>query len=129
MHEISATEPVTILVVEDEALIRMIGADMLAEAGFHVLEAGSADEAIKILERASDVQLMFSDVDMPGSMNGLALAELVHTRWPSIRLLLTSGKHQIAETELPDDGRFVSKPYTSSVILDRIRALLPAARP
>ena len=117
----------TILVVEDEALVRMIGADMIEEAGFHVLEAGSADEAMKILENATNVRLIFTDVDMPGSMDGIELVKLVHQRWPDVRLLLTSGHRDVIEKDLPDDGRFVPKPYTQSVVMAQIRDLLPDA--
>lgn len=83
-----------ILVVEDETLIRMVGAEILEDAGFDVLEAADADEALRILQAHDDVLLLFSDVDMPGSMDGLDLARVVHERWPDIRLLLTSGRHE-----------------------------------
>jgi CheY-like chemotaxis protein len=122
--------PATILVVEDEALIRTIGADMLEDEGFEVLEAASADEAIQILEAANDVRLVFSDVDMPGSMDGLALLELVHSRWPDIRLILTSGACRLSDADLPDDGRFVPKPYSRAAVMEEIGDLLqpgPAA--
>ena len=100
----------TVLVVDDEAMIRMFGADMIADAGYQVIEAASADEALRILEGAEDIDLLFSDVDMPGSMNGLALAEIVHKRWPNVRLLLTSGHHHLRNDDVPDDGRFLPKP-------------------
>jgi CheY-like chemotaxis protein len=112
------------MVVEDETLIRMNGVDMLEDAGFTVVEAASADEAIAMLEDAADVRLLFSDVDMPGSMDGVALAELVHKRWPKIRLLLTSGHHRIADEDLPDHGRFVPKPYSNETVVDQVDALL-----
>jgi len=114
----------TILVVEDETLTRMIGADMIAAAGFRVIEAASADEALIILEGA-EVELMFSDVDMPGSMDGLALAEIVHARWPNVRLLLTSGHHLLADADIPDDGRFLAKPYDHRSVVAKIRTMLP----
>lgn len=113
-----------VLVVEDEALIRLNGVDILEDAGYTVIEAASADEAIAILEQAPQVRLVFSDVDMPGTMNGLELAELVHSRWPGIRLLLTSGHRQIRQADVPDDGRFVAKPYSSQTIVDHIHQLL-----
>lgn len=113
-----------VLVVEDEPIIRMVGVDMLEEAGYRVLEAASADEAIAILEDAPEVRLLFSDVDMPGSMDGVELAECVHDRWPRIRLLLTSGHRDVAKSHLPDDGRFIPKPYTYSQVIDQIRGLL-----
>ncbi len=125
MRETTGDETATILVVEDEALVRMIGADMIEDAGFHVLQAASADEAIEILEHATNVKLIFTDVDMPGSMDGIALATLVHKRWPDVRLLLTSGHRNVIEKDLPDDGRFVPKPYTSAGVIDEIKDLLP----
>jgi len=104
--------------------VRMHGMDILEDAGFEVLEAGNADEAMTILGKHDDVRLLFSDVDMPGSMNGLKLAQLVHERWPTIRLLLTSGHHQLLEATLPDSGKFVSKPWTQEVLIKKIRDVL-----
>ena len=115
----------TVLVVDDEALIRMNSADMLEDAGYRVIEADGADEALTILEGPLVIHLLFSDVDMPGSMDGVALAALVHERWPDIRLLLTSGHHQLRDADVPDAGRFVSKPYSCATMIDTIRALLP----
>ena len=115
----------TVLVVDDQAMIRMFGADMIAEAGYEVIEATSADEALRILENAEGVSLLFSDIDMPGSMDGLALAEIVNKRWPDIRLLLTSGHHKISDEDMPDHGKFLSKPYNSSVVVETIKTLLP----
>ena len=113
-----------VLVVEDEALIRMHGCDVLETAGFEVLEAASADEAIALLEQHGDVHLLFSDIDMPGSMDGLELAEIVHARWPKIGLLMTSGHRRPDEETIPDDGKFVSKPWREGDILERVRAIL-----
>jgi two-component system, response regulator PdtaR len=114
----------TILVVEDEMLIRVMGVENLADAGFHVLEAGNADEAVAVLEQADSVQLMFTDINMPGSMDGFALAELVHRRWPDIRLLLTSGNERPQVNDLPDEGRFVPKPYRFDHIVREIKDLV-----
>ncbi|MGH6745355.1 response regulator receiver domain-containing protein [Novosphingobium sp. PhB55] len=100
-----------VLLVEDEALIRVIGTDALEEAGYDVLEAGSADEALEILEAYSEVLVLFTDIRMPGSLNGLELARIVHERWPKMKLLLTSGDTWPSENEIPDDGRFLPKPY------------------
>jgi DNA-binding NtrC family response regulator len=116
----------TILVVEDETLIRMISAEMLQDAGFKVIEAESADEALEILERAEGVQVLFTDIRMPGSMDGLELAALVHKRWPNIKLLLTSGHRSLAHGEVPDDGRFVPKPYSLNAVVNEIREMLPS---
>jgi two-component system, response regulator PdtaR len=101
-----------VLVVEDDALVRMDAVDMIEEFGFNVLEAENSDEAIRILESRSDVTVMFTDVDMPGSMNGLRLAEAVRGRWPSMKIIVTSGHFNVVEGDLPDGGRFLPKPYT-----------------
>jgi DNA-binding NtrC family response regulator len=114
----------TILVVEDEILVRMHGMEILEDAGFEVLEASNADEALAILEQHDDVRLVFSDVDMPGSMDGLELVKLVHQRWPDVRLIVTSGHHCVQDASLPDDGRFLPKPWSEEVLVDNIRDLL-----
>lgn len=114
-----------VLVVEDEPLVRMAAADDLQDAGFHVLEAANADVALAVLESCSDdVQVLFTDIDMPGSMNGLDLAESVQQRWPHISLLISSAYHQPAPGQIPDDGRFVSKPYCSDDVVQHIRELV-----
>ncbi|NML04157.1 response regulator [Sphingomonas sp. G-3-2-10] len=114
----------TVLVVEDDALIRMHGVDILGDGGFHVLEAGNADDALVILSDGADVQLLFSDIDMPGSMNGLNLARVVCDRWPAIHLLLTSGQHGRLDGDLPGRARLVRKPWSSQSLLDRVRDMV-----
>ena len=112
---------ITVLMVEDEPLVRMHGIGILEDAGFEVLEAANADEALAILRQHDHVRLLFSDIDMPGSMDGLELARLVHQRWPNIRLLLTSGHHNMQTAVLPDDGKFVRKPWTQNVLIEKVR--------
>jgi DNA-binding NtrC family response regulator len=116
----------TVLLVEDEALIRFIGTEVLEEAGFEVIEAVNADEAVAILAEQSEVKLLFSDIDMPGTMDGLTLAHVVHERWPDIKLLLTSGKHAIVEEALPDHGRFLPKPWTVNQLIRKVTMVLEA---
>jgi len=116
----------TVLVVEDDTLVRMYGTDILEDAGYEVLEATNADEALAILSEQRDVHVLFSDVDMPGSMDGLDLAHVVHERWPHIHLLLTSGHHPVQGSDLPNRGKFVRKPWSSEVLVERIRGFLPA---
>lgn len=121
------TSPAQVLVVEDEALIRMDVVDMLRAAGFDILEATNADEAIQMLERNPHVRLIFTDIDMPGSMNGLKLAASVRDRWPPVRIIATSGHVKIRAGDLPGDARFFPKPYQAEQIIDAIRELTSAA--
>jgi DNA-binding NtrC family response regulator len=104
----------TILIVEDEFLVRRVSADQLEEDGYCVLEAETAADAIRILESEAGVAVMFTDVNMPGDLDGLGLARLVHERWPAVRLLVTSGGGKVSAHDVPDDGRFMPKPYTMS---------------
>ncbi|WP_425286904.1 response regulator [Microvirga vignae] len=114
-----------VLVVEDEPLVRMTAADELEEAGFQVLEAANADVALIVLEaRSAEVQVLFTDVDMPGAMDGLALADEVHRRWPHILLLISSGYARPRPDEIPDDGHFVPKPYRGATIVRHIREMM-----
>jgi CheY-like chemotaxis protein len=90
----------------------MDAVDMTEEFGFDVLEACSSDEAIRPLEGRLDISIIFTDIDMPGSMNGLKLAQAVRGRWPPIKIIVTSGQFKIVEGDLPDGGSFLPKPYT-----------------
>jgi CheY-like chemotaxis protein len=100
-----------ILVVEDEAIVRMMAVSVAENAGLEALWAATADEAIKILESRPDIRLVFTDVNMPGSMDGLRLAHAVRNRWPPVELIVTSGHSHIRRDELPERGRFFAKPY------------------
>jgi two-component system, response regulator PdtaR len=102
----------SILVVEDDPLVLQVAVEVVQETGFEPLTAANADEALAILEaRAGDVRLVFTDVQMPGSMDGLGLAHAVRDRWPPVALIVTSGRCQIGTNDLPDGGRFIAKPY------------------
>lgn len=119
-----------VLVVEDELLVRMTAADELEEAGFQVLEAANADIALKMLEARSDeVQVLFTDVNMPGSMDGMELAEQVHERWPHVLLLISSGYARPRPDEIPDHGRFVPKPYIGATLVRHIHEMMRTLRP
>src|SRR5919107_6407838 len=122
--------PPVALVVEDGPLVRMTAVDELDDAGFPVLEAGNADEALAVLEARSDeVQVLFTDVDMPGSMNGMALAEQVHRRWPHVLLLISSGYARPHPGEIPDHGQFIPKPYGAAALVRHIYELMHMSRP
>ena len=115
-----APEASIILVVEDDDLVRMNAVALLEDAGFAVIEARQADEAWFILHERSDIAAIFTDVDMPGTMCGVTLAERVSAAWPDIRLVLTSGRHRLADTEVPDHGLFVPKPYKAAQVVDAL---------
>ncbi len=115
---------VAILVVEDEILIRMAIADSIADAGFTVYEAANADQAIRLLETHPDVRALFTDIDMPGSMDGLKLAEAVRNRWPPVKIIVASGRFKVSEADLPEGGRFFPKPYFGSAIATAFREMV-----
>ncbi|PDT72272.1 hypothetical protein CO683_03890 [Bradyrhizobium ottawaense] len=100
--------------------------DMLRAAGFGILEATNADEAMRMLERNSDVRHIFTDIDMPGSMNGLKLAAAVMDRWPPIRIIATSGHFKIQAGDLPADERFIPKPHKPVQVINAIDELTSA---
>lgn len=112
----------TVLVVEDEALILFTISDELRDAGFRVIEAQDADEAIRWLETDDRIRVVFTDIDMPGAMKGLELAEVVRDRWPPVRIIVTSGK--TVPATLPGGSRFLPKPYTSGGVVDAVRGML-----
>ena len=120
-----AKRPV-VLVVEDEFLLRMDAVDMIKAAGFEVLEASNADQAIEILEKRLDITVVFTDVQMPGSMDGLKLAQAVRGRWPPIKIIATSGHVHVKEGDLPEGGRFLPKPYLPHQITGALRDLIAA---
>ncbi|MDM9649272.1 response regulator [Rhizobium sp. S163] len=115
---------ITVLVVEDEALVRMDIALLLEDEGFHVLEASNADDAISLLDAHPEVRLMFTDIDMPGSMDGLKLAAAVRDRWPPVKIIVTSGHRHMSDDTLPIVGRFFSKPYDPSRVIHAIREMI-----
>ncbi|MGW5959331.1 response regulator [Methylorubrum thiocyanatum] len=107
-----------VLVVEDESFVRMVAVDMLEDAGLPVAEAPDADTALRLLEgKAQAFCVLFTDIDMPGSMDGLTLAARVRARWPHIRLVVTSGRVRPSRADLPDAGCFLPKPYCRSDLL------------
>ncbi len=128
MAQGASNDPPVILLVEDELLVRMTAADELEEAGFQVLEAANADVALKVLEARSDeVVVLFTDVHMPGSMDGMELAEQVHARWPHVRLLISSGSARPHQDEIPDHGQFMPKPYHAETLVRHVYELMGAA--
>jgi CheY-like chemotaxis protein len=112
-----------VLIVEDEFLLRMDAADAIAAAGFDVVEAANADEAIEVLESRTDIAVVFTDIQMPGSMDGLKLARAVRGRWPPIKIVTTSGRIHLDANDLPEGGRFLPKPYSPSQVTGVLREL------
>jgi CheY-like chemotaxis protein len=109
-----------VLMVEDEPLVRMVAAATIEDAGFETIEAVGAESAIAILEVRKDIRIVFADIHMPGSMDGLKLARAVRDRWPPIVLILTSGLIKIGQRDLPERSVFLAKPYS----LDALTAAL-----
>jgi CheY-like chemotaxis protein len=113
-----------VLVVEDESLVRACALDMVAAAGFEAISAADADEAIQLLESRNDIRAVFTDIQMPGSMDGLRLAEVVRSRWPPVALIVTSGQQGVSAADVPPGGRFLSKPYEHSHLETALRELI-----
>lgn len=113
-------ENTSILVVDDEALIRMATTYIVEDAGYCVVEAANADEAIIILERCSDFAAVLTDINMPGSMDGLQLSRLIRDRWPLIGLVVTSGRFVAKAAQMPVGVHFISKPYTPNEIVSAL---------
>lgn len=112
-----------VLVVEDEPILRMLAVDMVEQAGMEAIEAADANEAVAILEARPDIRLVFTDVDMPGGMDGLRLAATIRDRWPPIEVIVTSGKPLPYGLELPARVIFMPKPFDTRQLTQAIRTL------
>jgi DNA-binding NtrC family response regulator len=117
-------QPPVVLVVDDDALLRWSAADVLTTAGYQVIEADDAASALRIIAEQPDIRVMFTDVQMPGEHDGMALAAKVHERRPEILLLVTSGRLNISEDDIADHGRFVAKPYSDQALVAKISSLI-----
>lgn len=113
-----------VLVVEDEFLLRLHATDIVEEAGFTAIAVANADEAVAILEARDDIVVLFTDVRMPGSMDGLELAHAVRNRWPPIKIVIVSGHLQVDEIDLPDQCRFYGKPFETTAVIAELRMLM-----
>ena len=120
------TKPICVLVVEDEALILLDMVDQLEDAGFEVLPATNARAALELLTVHPEIQAVFTDVNMPGDMDGLMLASLVRDRWPPVKIIVTSGLRKVELAELPFGGRFFGKPYDGGAVIRAIHDMLAA---
>jgi len=113
-----------ILIVEDDQLLRLLTVDIVEAAGFVALQADNADEAVTVLEARSDIALLLTDINMPGSMDGLKLAHAVRNRWPPIKIIVVSNR--APDHDLPTDSRFFAKPYHGEKLICEIRSLMAA---
>lgn len=120
--------PKEVLVVEDEPLTRMVAADALTDRGIMAWEAGDAGEALQVLEQHPRIGLVFTDVNMPGEMDGLGLAHEVSARRPDVSLIVTSGAVRLADDELPDHGTFLAKPYPTDRLVSIVARKLDEPR-
>jgi CheY-like chemotaxis protein len=109
-----------VLIVEDEPFVMMVAATTIQDAGFETIEAADADAAIAILEARNDIRIVFTDIHLPGSMDGLKLARAIRDRWPPIELILTSGLIKIGQRDLPERGVFLAKPYSLEALTDTL---------
>jgi DNA-binding NtrC family response regulator len=121
-----ATEQQIVLVVEDEALIRFNIVDALEAAGFIVHEACNVEEAVTVLNAYPEIKAVFTDVDMPGSMDGLKLAAVVYAEWPKTKIIVTSGHRNVTPADIPVQSRFFMKPYNPSTIIANLSEMLAA---
>ena len=116
-----------VLVVEDEPLLRMDAVDLIEEAGYVVYEAANADAALHSLASHDDIRILFTDVDMPGSMDGVALSRRVREVWPHIKIVITSGHRRLGEADIPENGCFFPKPYPVSMMTKTLADMARAA--
>jgi CheY-like chemotaxis protein len=116
--------PAVVLIVEDEMILRMLAVNMVEVAGYTPVEAVDADEAIAILESRSDIALMCTDIQMPGSMDGLGLAHTVHERWPSIKIIVVSGQLNPSSVDLPPYSRFFGKPLPAGQVIAQMQSMI-----
>lgn len=118
------SRPFHILVVEDEPFILFVMGEHLQDEGFTVSLARNAAEALSLMEKNPDISLIFTDIDMPGGMNGLALSSTIRDRWPLVKIIITSGQRQVEITEIPDGAMFFSKPYVHEEVVSSMQDLL-----
>jgi two-component system, response regulator PdtaR len=114
----------TILVVEDEPLIRMFAAGTLADAGYAVLVAGTGEEALQVIAAGEPLAAVMTDIEMPGRIDGLELARIIDAQWPTIAVVVVSGQHLPRPDELPHQAQFLTKPYSADRLIDTLEAVL-----
>jgi CheY-like chemotaxis protein len=123
IEKATRSSPAVVLIVEDEPLLRQLAVEVVEDSGFAVLEAADAEKAVALLETRSDIAVLFTDINMPGDMNGLELAHAVRHRWPLIRIILTSGQVRLQQSDLPSNSAFLSKPYRGAAVVAHLHSL------
>jgi CheY-like chemotaxis protein len=123
----SAKSPPVVLIVEDDELLRSLAFVVVEKAGYVAIEAGDADEAVALLESRPDISVLFTDVQMPGSMDGLKLAHAARSRWPSMKILVVSAEVRLHPSELPSRSCFVGKPYCPAALVEQLRSIVGTA--
>jgi CheY-like chemotaxis protein len=129
MAQFTRLSPATILVVENEALVRLELADRLARSGMTVLVASDADEAIVLLDTHPEIEVLFTDIRMPGSIDGVRLAHHVRDRWPPVKIIVASGMTDAALRELPQGSLFLSKPYAPEALAGALAQVMSGSGP
>jgi CheY-like chemotaxis protein len=119
----TSTGKTVVLVVEDEPLLRLMAAALVRDAGFEASEASNADEAVSVLESRNDIRIVFTDIDIPGSMDGIKLASCIRDRWPPVEIIVTSGHFTANDVKLPARRLFFGKPYDPLEIGKAMREL------
>jgi DNA-binding NtrC family response regulator len=121
----NAEQKSVVLVVEDEVVIRLETVLAIKDAGYAVLAAGNADEAMAVLKTRDDISAVFTEIRIPGHRNGLDLGRAIADRWPLVRLIMTSGDRR--RENIPADWHYIQKPYCGSQIIDALRTPAPLA--
>ena len=111
-----------LLVVENELLLSLDISDALKDEGYDVITVANADDAIKVLETRNDIRTIFTDIDLPGSIDGLKLAAAVRDRWPPVNIIVTTGMRAPRRDEMPAKSLFIAKPYRSAEVLEAVRS-------
>jgi CheY-like chemotaxis protein len=128
LDRIPATAPAVVLIVEDEPLLREMAVEFVEEAGFVALAARDADEAVILLKARADITVLFTDINMPGSMDGLRLAHTVRDRWPPVKIIVASGRARLKQSDLPADSAFLEKPYHGKAMIAQLRSMVDPTR-
>ena len=127
MADRAPTSQSPVLVVEDEALLRLYVDGFLEEAGFEAIDAADADAALNIMAHRPDVRVLFTDIQLPGAIDGMELARLVHEHWPHVLLLITSGNRLPSTAEIAEHAHFLPKPYRPDEVIREIQDLTQEA--